>query len=77
MKFRCELQVIINVVASLQGEQSFQNGQPYALHTVVSLNNKPIHQEDKKFNAARPPSKDFLKVAKQFSQNEDFLWNVD
>ncbi|XP_022653160.1 uncharacterized protein LOC111246962 [Varroa destructor] len=56
-----ESQVIINVVASLQGEQSFQNGQPYALHTVVSLNNKPIHQEDKKFNAARPPSKDFLK----------------
>ncbi|OQR79669.1 hypothetical protein BIW11_05567 [Tropilaelaps mercedesae] len=56
-----ESQVIINVVANLQGEQSFQNGQPFALHTVVSLNNKLIHQEDKKFNAARPPSKDFLK----------------
>lgn len=50
------------MVANLQGEQSFTNGQPFPLHTVLSLNNKAFFQDDRKFIMARPPSKDFLKV---------------
>ncbi|XP_028967038.1 uncharacterized protein LOC100905576, partial [Galendromus occidentalis] len=61
-----ESQVIINVVANLQGEQSFTNGQPFPLHTVLSLNNKAFFQDDRKFIMARPPSKDFLKNQQAF-----------